>query len=1511
VVLHRSEIKKALDDLASDETGFRFQGLAVILAKKRWPDLVASERKRDLGADALAKPAFAAEGQGMVLASSLTADLAKIRADAVKVRDHFPGVTKMVFATPATVALERAENWAAEIQREFGYDLLVMEREEFITSLMDPANASLLSSHLGLAVDLEPSLVELADKLQAASSEVIEGWARRSGPYPLIELRAVRVDEQGKDTPEVLTLAELRQRLATGERLGLIGPAGQGKTTSLVQVGKAHIAERGVSLLIDLPAWASSKLGVLAFVAGMPPFQARAISAADLARANAALPFAFLLNGWNEIGESDFAQADMGLRSLDRDFPSAGIMVATRTHHLVPPLTEFQRAKLLPLTRQERRWYLGQRLGERSRELNLMVDNEPALDDLTRTPFFLSEVAGLYEAGIAIPSAKMGIIGAVICKVEHSREHRNQLEMPPLEGAAHAYLAALATAMTEEGGASLADASGRSQVEHVSTALKAQRQIDAQPGARKVLSALCAHHVLQMEEYPERSFRFQHQQFQEFYAASTIDRDLTGIADKPQEDRRPFAKKYLNEPAWSEPLRMLADALRMRAGRGGEEASRGFATARTLIEMTLAIDPVFAAELAGLCGPVIWRVVRDTVGQRLRALYGSAENRYRRLGVAGMLATGSDDFKDILGPVLAGDAPQDVLLIYRQSDEFQSSSLGDNWRKTVSGWSEQARVQFIWQSLRYANRTEIIEFAEADSSPNVWKAALEALVWLGAWEAAAQFLNALDLAARDGLLQSLDADLIPPALHLDALRALQKAFEASTDPGERIRILLKQFRLGSADITGPLKEELAKIDGRIDDHVSHSAVRPALEIIQQTDPEWTGAWVAERIANGFLWRKSWSKFIIVLPAPLKEALLARLENENFQHQPFGNLIDVLVTDADIAMVERAFLRLGDVRAKITSRPDERHDLEWAVERQLGELLRTVPPSIVAASMARRFADPVNFLDVDVITRIFTTVGRSDAEFGARLEPDQRGAFRAYLKAAVPVVIGQDDFSGELKANIATVLAVVGRPEDMTEMRLLIEADIERVRKGRAAWIHGDRTRRGNGGIMSYADWHVRAVLRIDPEAGDSVLLDLLGEQEYEQAVASHLARRVEPPKSDQDPFRKADYGQAWLARAGKTPQPYPERRKRYAKALADRILELLKERDAADQKRGYEFRLRRLGESLAAIDGGYADLVFEVMAIPDEWNNEPRVSSFEKLLFQGVVLPTDFALNLIEPSFDRCRKYGVQQQDEWLIERYLCLLPFVDDPARGIARIHELIPQLRLWGHHLRPVVNALGQCRCEDALSLLEEIGSDKNRLSQLEDVWVNAVAALDTTRARELLMSFVDPAAAGPTKPIEFQRPETLSSQIAAMARNHEDIRQRLVKLCALDLPPERRDLLAGIIGYRRDLAGVLAGLNLIDDHATPAVPHEIWRQVEAAFVEHRPHGQSANSFTLEPRSSNAVRSKLLEMAQNDPRRQKSALALLAQIEEWRLEYGRPIGEPRHPAIDSGQPWPPIEAR
>ena len=115
--------------------------------------------------------------------------------------------------------------------------------------------------------------------------------------------------------------------------------------------------------------------------------------------------------------------------------------------------------------------------------------------------------------------------------------------------------------------------------------------------------------------------------------------------------------------------------------------------------------------------------------------------------------------------------------------------------------------------------------------------------------------------------------------------------------------------------------------------------------------------------------------------------------------------------------------------------------------------------------------------------------------------------------------------------------------------------------------------------------------------------------------------------------------------------------------------------------------------------------------------------------------------------------------------------------------------------------------------------------------------------------------------------------------------------------------------MIGWIGTPEAISAGLNLIDDHSNPPVPYEVWQQVEAAFVERQPYEKGQNIYTLVARSSNAIRAKLFELATKDECRKKSVFSLLGQIEEWRLEYGRPTGEPRHPALALGNPWPPIE--
>ena len=194
--IQRTDIEKALDEVISHEEGLRFQALAVVLAKQKWPQLIAHERKSDSGLDAYA-PGFPLENKsGLGLACSLTATLGKIRADIVKAQKHFADLETVVFSTPEAVTRKKADGWANKIRQEFHLALVVISREDLITSLQLPANVSLCASHLGIRVQIEPDVQDLAERARHAISETIASLEQHQlAGKPRIALRMVRLKE--------------------------------------------------------------------------------------------------------------------------------------------------------------------------------------------------------------------------------------------------------------------------------------------------------------------------------------------------------------------------------------------------------------------------------------------------------------------------------------------------------------------------------------------------------------------------------------------------------------------------------------------------------------------------------------------------------------------------------------------------------------------------------------------------------------------------------------------------------------------------------------------------------------------------------------------------------------------------------------------------------------------------------------------------------------------------------------------------------------------------------------------------------------------------------------------------------------------------------------------------------------------------------------------------------------------------------------------------------------------
>lgn len=1499
----RTDIERALDELESQEEGMRFQGLAVILGKKLWPELIARQRKKDSGLDAYAPSSLTPEKVGKGLAASITNDLKKISGDAKTAKENFPDLEMLLFVTSAKVGNAIRKHWENSIQDDYGLKLYIIEREEIITQMLMPENASLCASFLNLNIESEPQVKELIIRTRRAANVVTQAWAGKTKGHPLIDLTAVRLDPNGAESTDVLSLEQIDQTLSRGGRIVLEGPAGRGKTTTLIQLAQ-RTRSAGIPFIVDLPMWISTRQGILEYIAGMPSFQAEKLTVTELARVQQTEPFLLLLNGWNEITESNSAQANDTLRELERYFPGAGIIVATRTHHLTPPLPEALRLRLSPLRRAQRAAYLADRFGAKGAELRVRIDADPSLDELTRTAFVLSEVASLFEAGAEIPSTKIGILTEVLRLQEHREEHRNALQAAPIYDRQRDYLKALATEMTRRGAVALSEAEARTVAATIGQKLVESGQITP-VGAPAVLATLTAHHVIERLDYPQTAFQFEHQQVQEYYAALDVRTRLYDLRDDDHDATDRFTSDYVNDPAWAEPLRMIAETFAEQTGVGEPDKQNTRAGGK-LVEMALAVDPVFAGELVQLCGAEVLNNVRAAMGERLRGIYAIQDGSYRRYALAAMLATGADDFKDIIVPLLSGDDQQTRLRTYRLWPDFRLSSLGLNWREEVRGWSVNARADFVSELLHHRIEGEVAMFAAEDKSIKVKRAAVDSLMWTKSEDELTQVLESMDSQTFEEVARN-NADRMPTALKPKTIAMMRKFIDTTDDHPARLRTALALIRLGETGLDGVVKDVMSVLSKDDLRNLFSHFIQPALEYLRETDPSWASEWVAIKIAEGAPYgHEYWLPFATAVPDGLVEKFLLRLETEDFNKIHFEGLVAVITTRADAKIAERVFAKLRELRRKVDAEPDQRHEFEWQVMRQLETVFHGLPGDVAAAGILTSVTsgDP---LDIELAADLLTRVARPDVEPLSITNEDLKARLRAYLKNGIDLILRQDDFNGELKANLASAIAQVGRPEDISDLMTLIRADIQRMRRGRAARVARDHGPLGHGGYVSYAKWHIAAVTHLDPTGIGQVqvFIDLLSEPEYASDVAAAMARDFLPKQAHPvaPTFR---YDLMWAAREKLVPPPTDDqRRTQFTAALNAEIRRLLDQPKNGKPVSG----LDRLATALAAVDAhGSAAVVLDVIAMPGKEDPYARLAAAELLLMAGVVLPTSFAFALVDSVLKRTEEW-MHNSDRYLLIRTLVICPFVDNPGAGIDKMREVLGKRQIHTHDKREIITALGNSRSDAAIDFINELGSDPQTFKHCEDSFINAFASLDTPRASELLLGFIDPDIHGIELTKHSRHQKKLVEGLTKLAQRRPKVAMRLLELCEHDLPEPNRHLLSKVMEGIGTSEALYANLNLIDDAKSPSIPQGIWDQLESTFIEHRPYEQIPNAYTLHARASNELRSRLFRMASEDKKRRMSASKLLGQIEEWRLEHGKPTGEPRHPDLASGQSWPPRE--
>jgi hypothetical protein len=1508
------EITNALDEISKHEEGVRFQRLATLLAKQKWPELIACEPKKDLGADARVSSALAADGRGKVLACSITSKLSKIRLDASQVKSHFTDAKVFIFATPGKISNQRQAEWIQDIRDSFDLELLIISREEIVSALMEPRNAVICRTLLKLAVDIEPDISEMIERIARATSAVTAQWFahRRLDSHPLIDLQAVRLG--GTDRPgESLDSTRILEDLLQGQRIVIEAPAGRGKTTSLIQFAKRISSSSGLPFLIDLPEWAKSGRNLLEYIADMPAFVANRVTATELAQSLNVERFTFLFNGWNELSDTACEIIESGLRKVDREFSTAGILVATRAHSVRPPLGEAIHITLAPLTRTERAQYLKSAVGVRAPSLISELEGNRALDGLTRTPLILREVTKLFQAGRALPPTKVGIIDSVIRLMEETVEHCNELRRPPLNGNATAYLSELAVHLTASGDVTISEMEARSVCNLASRALRTEEQVTQESEPGEVLDALCSHHVLEKIDYPASSYRFEHQQFQEFYAALSLDRALISVLREGEGRGFEFVRDFVNVVSWGESLRMIAEKLGSTSNDISNQPT-ALDRGKKLVELAMEVDLVFASDLARLAGDVISREVASDLGHRIREWYNVSDQNHRECALAAMFAGGSTDFNDVLIPLLTNVDGQVRLATYRAWPEFHFSTLSRDWQSIVAGWKEDARIDFVSEITINHARTEVAEyFSTSDPCVAVRIKAIEALSWIGASDQVKRALENLPKASLADALVQMDSRDIPISFLSEVSNAYRERLTRITDPRQRIRIFLKHPELAGSKMDAVLKNEITCLPTEKQALYDERTLRTALEAVWQSDKEWVSEWVARRIVLGFLWHESWVSLVTNISSTLRRELLDKLVNETPDHKE-GRIISILSVVADVDFARDVFGRICAFRRERNEAGAGTNQVRSVILRHLEDLFRQIPPVTTVKSLLDIFSqefDPVAFC---AVAEVFNRIGREDLDLRGALPEDLRQALRRYLKAGIPPLMSLDDLTGQSLASLASALSVVGDREDMADLEILIKADQLRHQRIREASAKGQRFH----GIVTWDRWYLEAVLALDREHADAILLPLLNDDGYDVEAAKCLLKLATSEGHKQEGFRVGtNYALIWNARNGKpSTQLIEERRQRFSTALHERVSGLLRVCTTSTGPKANTYRLSELAVILAALDGrDSVSLIMQVVALPGRWMAGRRVEALKGLLFAGVRLAAEAALNILNPVIDELCAEGIYNNDNqnmWLLKSALCLLPFVGPADTGISRLREVLEKIKFPAHELADIFSSLGESRSPAALSFLREIAeSDATQIEYILTAWITAVAKLPLPESREILISFLDPRENDSLAQLKISNDNArlLASRIGDIALSDVGTKRRIIQLLGQQLSPDRRFLLLAVVGAMGTPEAILAALPMITDGPGLSVPYELGRAFEHLFLEHRPYGPSDNTYTVVSKASNDVRSQLLMLVRNDAQRRASAFSMLGRIEQWHLEYGKPNSEPRHPALETGIPWPPLE--
>lgn len=1432
----RTEIEQALADLITNERGLDFQRIAVPLAQARHPTLVASEPKKDGGKDAFE----VGQDGGLSVACSISPTWAKIKKDIERIRERGAALTELWFYTPAVVTTLGAEDWVKDAKADYGIHLVVFSLEEVVTRLLEPRFHYLLKDHLGISAPLDNAVSSLFQQLHDTSSARLNEWRsyHQAGGTRTVERQFQLLEDEPRGDI-AFSSDELVARMHNGGFVLIEGEGGLGKTVALGQIAAKMESPTRTNLLLSAPAWGRSGKSLAEYLQ---------TSSGAIAPAAAAWPsllmsgaVALFVNGLNEVEPASLPRLIDELISLRLTAPGCPVAIASRTATPAESLRCSVRVRLLPLSDSARRELIEAHAPEVAATVVDAVSASDELDQLSRVPLFLAPIVDAIRTGQAPPRSRRQLLALAVVSIESAPDHARFFSQVAERSRARAALSRIGFELSQAG---TTEAGYERAAQWIS---EDPRTADA------MLDLLSQHHVL--ERHSDGHVRFQHQYFQDWFAAEHLTTLLRAGADAPH------VSSLLNN-------RRLESAWMLAAENLAEHSAAPW-TIDALVEHATLVDLTLCCQLAHVgrerIGIDILRRLRERVGGWLR------RPASQWLALRAICEGELQGFDTEIWPLLESSNDQVRLALYRilEPRPFPVSILDQNWRLRTNTWSSERRTEFALEACP-GNSADPLALTKAFAVSDPDRAVrAQCLRHVGFYspQAARQLVPPL---SGENLRQVLEDDLLEIyadetiAPFLDPLTELALQDGAAAARAQRY-----------VDSIDPVR--LRDVYRRSLESGQHDFYRAphAFERLRALDLAWVSAWVLRTICQG---RHLPDQYLEVLDDIEAGQLLAAaqdlLQRSERGEQPATSALGDLLATGDQAVCQAIFdAWLGLVAAE-SLRGDRLIDLGRQLHRApVAQLTRSVHAArdrCTTALVAGRIAD------------LLASAAKNDPD--AALAPSDRQVLVVVMERLGELILAEDDPDGHRKMDLARAIG---------ETRLVeSSALLQRVRTAEAARADAEMTLRRP--FFNHAQYHVRAARALAGDNAFAAMLEMLQSSYFERAAVSELIDLVGPtPAVRTGVLTVIDWAAATRA----------QQRGRDGKFTDERALvaaEIRKKCDETDRN-----PRRTSLEDWLVLGAIFSGAIGDDAPLHQAASQKSRLFSvgqwFDTLIRFGVPIPVALPITALS-TFAANDADNWHQPDDHLFIQIARGLLYADDLTAARRHLEDYLGEHAVRMYRRRDLLHPLRSCPMPQRGPLLLALQPRGNEEYWHE--WDEVFAALPGPEQSALITTLLDggdelllphvQGAAGHHKTL---------AQFVAVVRSDPDLRRSVeLRARSVDETPART--------FARQLAlrlGDDAALMLFLEIARQDTSYRRAAEDHAVrFTRWQPRSSSPfPGYGGLPQALPRSRAHLFRAAHFEADVGTWSLDVLFKLDTL-LEGNYPADEPRHPDLTLGLDWP-----